>query len=412
MASLSGYDDSALALLELYGLVGRRSPSVPQQALGAASAVGHAAQGAGQIAGAPALDAAGGALGTAAGGAGGAYNLFYGPDARAQGLGGAQLGASGLRGAGAALGSDTLSGLGQGVGTAAGLAATGYNVFDIATNDDLSRAQQVGKSGHAIADAAASYWIPYYGWAKAVNGIGKILSNSGSPQVSAAGRTLDYATEPAGAKGFWSVVEGDASPKAAYKQMGGPKGFVLDAMGPLGAVARGVGFDDKLAGGVMDYGPVPFGGKAMKMFGIGKPPTHGTMFRDELGTIFDKMGIKGVDYSKYNVADPAKYTPEQMQYADRLGRLAASYSPQAKANPKNQYHTQAAGILLNSGQDLASIADRVVQQFEAAPDGVLPSGAPKQHIAPTMVPNRNPKAAFAAAILEEARRRGMAPRPR
>src|SRR5262249_44156827 len=122
--------------------------------------------------------------------------------------------------------------------TGAGL---GYGLSQIASDPNLSTGQKVGHSVRGGTDAALAALVPYYGAGKAVNIVGKQLERSGSPQVRGAGRALDYAVEPSGAKGFWDVVQGDKSPAKAFSSNGGLEGLTLDMMGPVGIVLRGLG---------------------------------------------------------------------------------------------------------------------------------------------------------------------------
>jgi hypothetical protein len=279
-----------------------------------------------------------------------------------KGFAAANLAGTGAQAAGALSGSPTLGGVGQGLGAAAGLAGTGYNISQIANNPNLSTQQKVGHSGRAATDALLSLLIPYYGAAKAVQVVGQLLERSGSPQVRGAGTALDYAAEPGGAKAFWSVAQGDKSPKAAAK--GGDKQFILDLLGPLGIIARGTGTGQKVASGIENYGPIPFGGKLMGMLGIGSKPTTGTQFRHELGSLFDRIpALKGIDLSKYNMPTGGygQYAPGVYDKAMQAGSAFAGRTADAARNPA-AYSLQGANILLNKyGNQLPSVLAQLMQ---------------------------------------------------
>lgn len=276
---------------------------------------------------------------------------FLNQDASAasKGFAGASLAGTGANVAGKLSGTPALSSLGQGLGTALGAATTGYNLYNTATNPNLSTKQKAAHSGGSVADLIFSTLFPAYGAGKALQAVGAIMERSGSPQVRGAGRSVDYAVEPAGAKSFLDVLRADKSPKAAFNAQGGPRGLVLDLLGPLGIIARGTGAGDKVARGVMDYGPIPFGGKLASMLGFGSKPTTGTSFRREAGSIFDKIPqLKGVNTSRYNI-DPTTYAglPQAVKdNATAMSQRLAALAPHAASNPQ-AYQNQIAAMLLN-----------------------------------------------------------------
>lgn len=267
---------------------------------------------------------------------------------KAKGFAGAGLAGTGANVAGKLSGTPALSTLGKGVGAGLGLASGAYGAYNAATDPDLSRTQQVGHSGRAVADTLMGVLIPYYGVAKALSIVGQVLGRSKSPQIAGAGRAVDQAAEPAGAKAFWNVAQGDMSPKAALSKAG-PEGLVTDMLGPLGAILKGIGADKKVSRGIMDFGPVPFGGKALSMLGIGSKPTTGTSFRNEVGSVFDRIpALKGTDTGAYNI-DMTKYNglPQAVRDAAmRIGTQLAGTTPSAKSNP-NAYAIQIQNMLLN-----------------------------------------------------------------
>lgn len=261
---------------------------------------------------------------------------------------GTSLAGTSAKVAGSLSGSPSLSSLGGGISTGLGLASGGYGAYNAATDPNLSKTQQVGHSGRAVADTLMGIFIPYYGLAKAASIVGQIMQRSGSPQVAGAGRAVDQAAEPAGAKAFWNVAQGDMSPKAALAKAG-PEGLVTDLLGPLGAMLKGIGADKKVSRGIMDFGPVPFGGKALSMLGIGSKPTTGTSFRNEVGSIFDRIpALKGTDTSKYNI-DPGMYAglPQAVKdNATALSQQLAGLAPHSQSNLQ-AYQNQIAAMLLN-----------------------------------------------------------------
>jgi len=249
-----------------------------------------------------------------------------------------------------------------GAGTALGLAATGYDISNILNDPDLSRTQQVGRSGRAVADLIMSLAIPYYGPAKAISAIGQQLEGSGSPQVRGLGRTLDYAAEPAGAKAFWDVVTGMRSPRAAFKAHGGWEGLTLDAMGPVGLILRGLGVN------------LPF---------LHHTPTTGTTFRKEVSRLFDQIPeLRGTDTSRFNMEGgveaynafsvEARTTAEAI--ARNLGPLSPTFTKQA-ADRQAAYTGQLANILLNRfGESLTTFGPALLQSFQPQETPTAPAG--------------------------------------
>jgi hypothetical protein len=90
-------------------------------------------------------------------------------------------------------------------------------------------------------------------------------------------------------------------------------------------------------------------------------PTKGTEFRTGMQSIFSKLGLPGFNRADANVytagADPAsfyaKYNPQAVSDAQKLGTLLAQYSPHGKNNP--DYAVQSQNILLNTfGNNVSS----------------------------------------------------------
>lgn len=255
---------------------------------------------------------------------------FMDPNASrlAKAASGAQLGTQALGAAGTLGGAPGLANLAGIAGRGLGLGLSAYNIYNTATDPRLSRAQQVGHSGRGVADAIMSLAIPYYGIGKAVSALGQHFQGSGSPQVRGLGRTIDYGVEPAGAKAFWNVLQGDLSPKAAFKRQGGLEGLTLDMMGPIGLIMRGLGVK------------LPF---------LSHTPTTGTMFRREADRLLSQFpALQGTDTSRYNIPLDA-YNALPLDVRTRARSLAdqlIGYAPSAKSNPE-AYAIQLQNMLLN-----------------------------------------------------------------
>ena len=237
---------------------------------------------------------------------------------------------------------------GTGIGAvpaALGAGALGYNLAQIAGNENLSTGQKVGHSGHLATDVGMSLVPvvgPFYALAKIASALGQHLQGSGSPQVRGLGRSIDYVAEPAGAKAFWSTVQGDKSPREAWKAQGGAEGLMLDTMGPVGIILRGLGVK------------LPF---------LHDEPTTGTIFRNELSQIMKQIPqLKGSDTSKYNI-DQGVYealTPEAKAAGAALGALLMGESPTGAKN-KDAYGIQAQNVVLNRyGNDTPEILKQIL----------------------------------------------------
>lgn len=250
-----------------------------------------------------------------------------------------------------------------GLGAAAGAAGLGLNLADIAKSD-LSTQDKVGQGVGGAFDLGASALIPYYGQSKLVEGIGNMLRGSSSPQVSGAGTAISYTGAPAGAKIFNTSIRGRNPFKGMTTQDVG-KEFTLDLLGPLGAALRGAGLGGKVAGAIMDYGPLPGFGQLLKMFG--GEPTTGTQFRDAFNQIAGKAGFsdfKGTE--RYNMDADAytKMDPRTKDAASTLGYFLASFAPQFKKNPF-AYGIQGQNVLLNQyGDQVLSHADRLLKEVK------------------------------------------------
>ena len=219
-------------------------------------------------------------------------------------------------------GSAGLSGLGQGLGTAAGLAGAGMGIYDAATDPNLSTKQKAGHAGNIAGETALSiYGGPYTGLGVLARHINGMLERSRSPQVSGVGKGLGFLARPV--EGFLNVAAGDMSPRAAGNQM------------------------------VAQARDTPVLGKAISpifdLLGLGTKPTTGTMFRNEVGSIFDRIPqLKGTPTGAYNI-DPNAYNalPQAVRdQATKLSQQLAPLAPHSASNPQ-AYQNQLAAILLN-----------------------------------------------------------------
>lgn len=245
------------------------------------------------------------------------------------------LASSGAKAAGAASGLTSLADVGQGLGTASSLAGAGYGIYDIATNPNLSTKQKAGHAGETAANTVAGVAFWPYGLALAARALTGLMEKSGSPQVSGAGKAIAAPALPVEAG--LDVLRGDLSPRAAANRMVRSIADVPILGGPMGSV--------------------------MRAFGLGTKPTTGTMFRRELGSVFDKLGLKDPNMGAYNV-DLTKFTPEQIRSANQLAARITPFSRTAQSHPENQYQTQTAGILLNSyGANITSRAKAILDDL-------------------------------------------------
>lgn len=254
-------------------------------------------------------------------------------------FGAGQAGSGALQGLGSLTANPGLSQLGQILGLTAGGAGLGYNIYNTATDPNLSSKQKAGQaalqtgegvtlaapalaaSGIAPALAPLAVAAPYLAAAIAAQAVGGQMEKSGSPQIRAGGRQILAPLLPV--MGFENVITGKQSPRAAANA-------TIEGMKQVPVLG----------------GPV---GKMLGFLGLGTKPTTGTMFRNELGSVFNQIPqLKGTDLTKYNI-DPAAFnafSPDVQQAGSQLGQLLAAYAPSGKANP-NAYAIQAQNILLN-----------------------------------------------------------------
>jgi len=233
------------------------------------------------------------------------------------------------------------------LGPALGGAAVGYNVFQDATNPNLSTGQRAGHAGGDVANAALSYFVPYYGEALALNSVGTQLEKSKSPQLQKFGIFLDETTMPAGVKGFQSVLQGDESPAAAFKASGGLQGLAYDVTNLL----------------------APGSGSLFKAFGI-KLPFLNSAYEIIAGDWSSDVcssdlipQLKNTNLASYNI-DPSLYnslTPDAREAGLQLGQFLSHYAGDAKKNP-NAYAIQAQNMILNRyGDQTPTIANQILR---------------------------------------------------
>jgi len=261
-------------------------------------------------------------------------------------FGGAQLANTGLQGLEAATGLPSLAALAKYGGPALGLAATGYNLANIVQDPNLSTGQKAGHAATQTGLGALSYlYSPYVGAALAANAVGKQLETSGSPQIKKLGTFLDTASEPHGVQGLLSVIQGDKSPAAAFRDQGGLQGAAYDVtniLSPgLGSIFEAMGWK------------LPF---------LSHTPTTGTMVRDEAARVANQIpGLKGSKFEQDALTIPQynAFTPDQQHAAYALANLIGGYSPDYKKSPKD-YQIQLGNSLLKQyGPNIVGIATNV-----------------------------------------------------
>lgn len=260
---------------------------------------------------------------------------------------------------------------GGGLSGAASAAGLGLTLADIASSD-MTTKQKIGygtQAGADVALSAAPVIGPFYALSRIFAGVGNQLQRSGSPQVRGAGRAISHVGEPHGATALRTTLRGENPWKGMSTRDIG-EDLTIDLLGPLGSALKGAGLDRKVAGAIMDYGPLPGFGQFLKMFG--GTPTHGTQFRHVLNQVIGKAGFedfKGT--SQYNM-DPeawAKIDPKTRDAATVLGYTLASVTPQFKKNPY-AYGIQAQNVLLNQyGDKVQEHAARILK--DTKPEDVL-----------------------------------------
>lgn len=262
-------------------------------------------------------------------------------DAR-KAIAGAKLAAMGSRFAGAP------GALSSGLGGAAGAAGLGLNLADVFGRDDLSTMDKVGEGFGSGFDAIGSFTIPYYGQAKLVGAIGGALAKSSSPQVEALGRTVNAVAEPGAAKMFEAGIRGHG-PWEYMDQKAASEEFILDLLGPLGSVARGLGKGGKVAEGITKYGPIPFGDKLLGFFQ--HKPTSGTQFRESMEKAFRRIpGFETFQKTdeNYNMTAEqlAKYDQRDVKAAEHLAKMIAPFGAEYDT-ASAAYAEQLRNMLLN-----------------------------------------------------------------
>jgi hypothetical protein len=248
-----------------------------------------------------------------------------------KGIGAANVASPAIKGGLTAAGA---GGVARAVGPALAGAGLGLNLANIA-GSNLSNKQKVGAGVQAGGETAIGLTAPPWGALSLIaRALVQQLERSGSPQVSETGRTLAAPAAPVEA--LLNVSSGRQSPRAAGNAM-------VD-------LVRGTPFK-----------PV------LDLFGLGTKPTTGTMFRREAGTILDRLGLTGVNTSRYNI-DPKVYAAFPQAAKDAGVALAtriASLAPDARTNPQ-AYQNQLSAILLNQyGAALPQVAQSVLPMLQA-----------------------------------------------
>lgn len=242
-----------------------------------------------------------------------------------------------------------IPGTGPYLGPALGAAALGYNLNELIKTKGLTTQQKAGQSGRLVADTALSATIPYYALAKAVQAVGNELQKSGSPQVRGVGRVASYAAEPAGAGAFWNVATGMNSPRDAIKRAGGFQGALLDTMGPVGLIMRGIGADLPL---------------------MNQVPTKGAQFEKALYKLlnFDKYLGTGQTVRTQNIGrtgptaqEIAQWGPAAMSLATGLGPVLGLLAGAGNTPQLSPAYQQRAGnvLLRNFGANLPTVAPQI-----------------------------------------------------
>jgi hypothetical protein len=250
--------------------------------------------------------------------------LFSGDSSTAsKAFAGGSLAGSGAQAAGALGGSPALASLGSKIGTGLGLAGLGYNAYQTLNNPNLDAAHKGAAIGENVGGLGATYLYGGYGALPAIaTALGNQFQKSGSPQVQGLGRGLTTAGHPVADVTKSPFNTSGAKQFTETMVLGGPAGMAL---------SNAIGFN-------------PF-----------EPtPTKGTEFRTGMQSIFSKLGLPGFNRADANVytagADPAsfyaKYNPQAVSDAQKLGTLLAQYSPHGKNN--QDYSTQTQNILLNT----------------------------------------------------------------
>lgn len=265
--------------------------------------------------------------------------LEGGPASGAAGTGGGLLG----RYAGQRFGGDVGGQVGQGLGSLGGQYAAENLLNTGATYASgpasaASSAASTGSSGFASS-------VPWAALATASRIGGKELQESGSPQVRGLGRTMYKAGAPFTYKQIDPVLATKDPVKFLFDEEGALAGAANSALsgGPaVQAVLEGIG---------IDFNPV------RDIFGIGKPPTTGTQFGNQLEQILPGMDVQGYRQGIEGAPNPEdlveRFGPEAFETAGALGDLFASPSGVSQENPGKRYGVQAMNVLLgNMGRDV------------------------------------------------------------
>ena len=243
------------------------------------------------------------------------------------------------------------------VGTALAGAGLGYDLSQIAGNSNYSTGQKVGHAVFDTGSAVAGAYNPYIALGLLARGVVGQLTRSGSPQVAATGRALQGPALPV--EGLINVITGDMTPREAGNAM------------------------------IAQTGQIPVVGHAMKqalqVFGLGTPPTTGTMVRKEVGDIANQIpALKGFQMGQdvLNADQYNAYKPETQKNAYALADLLGSYAPDYKKN-QPAYQVQLGNSLLKQYGD--NIPD-IIKQVLTPQAQVTPGPVVNSPLAPGVIP--------------------------
>ena len=284
--------------------------------------------------------------------------LTPGTSAAQKGLGAAGLAGTAARAAGFNPMLDVAGFKVPAIGGALGAAGLGYDLSQIAGNPNYSTGQKVGHAAFDTGSAVAGAVNPYVGLGLLARGLVGQLTRSGSPQVAATGRALQGPALPV--EGLISVLTGDMTPRAAGNAM------------------------------IASTGQIPVVGHAMKqalrVFGLGTPPTTGTMVRKEVGDIANQIpALKGFQMGQdvLNADQYNAYKPDTQKNAYALADLLGSYAPDYKKN-QPAYQVQLGNSLLKQyGDNIPDIIKQVLTPRAPA----TPSPVVNSPLAPGVIPS-------------------------
>ena len=249
----------------------------------------------------------------------------------------------------ASMGAST-GGLG-GLSNALGGAGFGLNLAQIArANASTGRKAVEGvkagaKLGVGVAVPPAAPFIALQAIAES---LGNELRKSGSPQVRGLGTFLGDAATPQFTRATEAMLAGDVNPRTAINSAGGPAGFTMSAVDPVGsAVLNALGINP-----------------------LANTQTKGVQFRSQMKGVTDKLGIPagGRTTNKQQIdIDPetfASLSPEARDAALRIGLLVSGASTFGQKGNAAPFALQAQNILLNRyGEDIVGMLPQVEEKL-------------------------------------------------